>query len=477
MGRAITRDGRHVDFLDDQIGEGGEKIVFFTPDKREVVCFYKAPERRSSRREQERLTKLLREYNPTRSDNPKIAAHFSELFCWPTAIIDDPKLGIITPTYPSKFFFTDGKKPFIIGKEKNVVYHTGKSRRFLADEDLGNFYTKIRACLHISRATRKLHFTGIAHTDLSNNNVLIDLREGTAVIIDLDSAAVPNYYPPTVLGTKGYIAPEVMQTAHLEEGDENIVMPSIKTDQHALAVLIYEILFLRHPLEGKLIHDHSCTEEDERLAKGERALFIEDPTDRSNRPDLLQGSELTIDSLHTLRDNFIKTFSRGLHKPELRATAPSWEKALLNTIDLTIPCENSGCKERFFLYADDGGRPRCPFCNTTYSRSIPIIKLLRTNGRNRYHPVGKIAGYHRRTLFEYHIFQNRNADETAENTPHAQILFHNGQWMLKNISIESGIRTEQENIVQKGRAIPLETGTKLTLAGHGSYIAEISITR
>lgn len=477
MGTALTRDGRRIDFLDTSIGEGSEKEVFFTIDKKQVVCLYKNPDRRASRREQERLTKLLNEYNPTTHSVPQVADHFKRLFCWPTAIVDQPRLGIIAPTYPQQFFFTEGKKPFIIGKEKNVVYHTGKSRRFLAEEDLGNFYTKVRACLHISRAIRKLHMTGIAHTDLSNNNVLIDLRKGTAVIIDLDSAAVPGYYPPTVLGTKGYIAPEVMGTVHLSEDDPRVVTPSILTDRYALAVLIYEILFLRHPLEGRLIHDQRDAERDERLAKGERALFIEDPNDHRNRPTSLEGSPLTINHLHTLRDNFIKTFSVGLHQPRRRATAPLWESALIKTIDLTLPCQNQRCGERFFLYKDDGSRPKCPICQTRYRQPIPMIALHKPMGRGRLRASGRIAGYHRRALLEYHVYPHRSADETAENTQLARIIFHQGRWWLQNTGVTAGLRTEEGQVIPSGSALRIDTGVRVQLDLDQGYLAELTLTQ
>ena len=479
MGTAITRDGRSVAYKDEVIGEGGEKHVYFTNDKSEVVCLYKEPDKRASDNEQKRLNNLLTKFNPTIGGNPKACAHFKELFCWPTAIVDQPKLGIITPTYPSNFFFIDGKKKFIKGKEKNVLYHTSpKLRKHLLEEDLGNFYTKIRACLHISRAIRKLHMIGVAHSDISNNNVLIDLRKGTAVVIDLDSCVVPDYFPAKVLGTKGYIAPEVVQTQHLEEGNPNAILPSINTDRHALAVLFYEILFLRHPLDGKLIHDSVDEQKDEILNKGAKALFIEDPTDRRNRPDQFSGSPLLIANLHTLKNNFITTFSKGLHSPQRRSSAPRWEKAFLQTIDLIIPCENKSCDEKFFLYMDDGKRPVCPFCKNKYSRPIPIITLLSTNNGSKYHPRSKLAGYDKRYLFEYHVYNDKNADENADNTALAQIRFYKGAWYIQNRKIKEGMRTSDENIVPIKALKALTTGDRFKLSNsHKSFVVQVEITQ
>ncbi len=72
--------------------------------------------------------------------------------------------------------------------------------------------------------------------------------------------------PPTVLGTPGYIAPEVVAGKKL---------PSIETDQHALAVLLYETLLQRHPLHGPKIHTTRSAEEDDLLMMGARALYMQ----------------------------------------------------------------------------------------------------------------------------------------------------------------------------------------------------------
>ena len=41
--------------------------------------------------------------------------------------------------------------------------------------------------------------------------VLVDPTTGGCVVIDIDSLVVPGVYPPEVIGTGGYIAPEVFR--------------------------------------------------------------------------------------------------------------------------------------------------------------------------------------------------------------------------------------------------------------------------
>ena len=60
---------------------------------------------------------------------------------------------------------------------------------------------------------------GLAHSDLSYNNILIDPVTKSANIIDLDGLVVPGLFPPEVIGTADFIAPEVLKTKHLDIKD------------------------------------------------------------------------------------------------------------------------------------------------------------------------------------------------------------------------------------------------------------------
>ena len=54
-------------------------------------------------------------------------------------------------------------------------------------------------------------------------------------------------------------------------------------DLHAFAVLIYMYLLYRHPSRGGKVHDVNDEQRDESLTMGEKALFVEHPSDKSNR--------------------------------------------------------------------------------------------------------------------------------------------------------------------------------------------------
>jgi hypothetical protein len=236
----------------------------------------------------DRLTRILTKYNPTVGPN---GGYWLPYFCWPVGVVDGdrrvplefvrqhglvyPVLGVVTPAYRQPFYFLD---KFGNRQEKEVRWFTGrKASAFVPEAERGSFLTRLQICTRLARAVRRLHFAGLAHSDLSNKNVLIDPKGGDACVIDIDSLVVPGVAPPVVLGTPGYIAPEVVAGR---------ASPSIETDKHALAVLIYEILLHRHPLAGRKVHSTRSAEEDEALSMGARALWIEHPTDHSNPPEV-----------------------------------------------------------------------------------------------------------------------------------------------------------------------------------------------
>lgn len=128
-----------------------------------------------------------------------------------------------------------------------------------------------------------MHRMGLAHSDLSYNNVLVDPITKSASIIDIDGLVVPGLYPPEVIGTADFIAYEVLKTKSLKIDNPNRILPNQKTDLHALAVLIYMYLFRRQPLRGGKIWNLD-SELDELLAMGENAIFIEHPTHNTTSP-------------------------------------------------------------------------------------------------------------------------------------------------------------------------------------------------
>jgi len=250
-------DGSAVEYVDEIIGQGGMKDVYFSPDKSYVVAFYRKEQGPQSLSRLEKLTTQYREsvFNQVGGE------YWTNLFCWPDRVVKDGnRIGITAPAYHKNFFFEHGSvnsdQLGIQGKEKDGKWFATASLhfKFLDVQERGDWLKYLQVTIQTARAVKRLHAGGLAHSDLSYKNVLVDPSSGRACIIDLDGLVVPGLYPPDVVGTPDFIAPEVVMTSHLELDDKKRSLPSIQTDRHALAVLIYMYLLYRHPLKGSKMH-------------------------------------------------------------------------------------------------------------------------------------------------------------------------------------------------------------------------------
>lgn len=482
---ATLESGETIEYVfDANAPRGGMKHTFFTPDKKYAVQFFNNPRDAHNPQMQDRIRSIVSIYNPTLSEmdggalgnTEKTADYFRTRFCWPVGIIKSPEFGIVCPTYPQNFFFGGDASAVLnlSGKDKKSNWFTGRNRKYIAPTELGDFRMMLRTAIGLARSVRRMHQAGLAHSDLSCNNVLIDPKTGSSVVIDIDSLVVPNKYPPEVCGTRGYIAPEVLATMGLQ-GDSKRCLPCVQTDLHALPVLMYEYLFLRHPLIGPKIYSTESAEQDDFLAMGPMATFIEDPNDQSNRPPDLK---VTIQSLSKgLERLFLRAFVDGLHDPEERPTAMEWEAELLRAWDRLRQCPNRNCDKKWFILRDES-KPVCPFCGTRTTDSVIRIgfKSEMRGRKGVYREKGEVFVYDSMPLFDWHVYANVHNDEKASNDMRAYVCRHNGMWLLVNYGIE-GMISPSGRLVPKGSAVELKDGAVFRMTDReNGLLAEVSVT-
>jgi len=467
---AVLADGRKVKYC--MVSDppcGGMKCTYFAPDRSYVVQFYHDQSLAADPKRMARLEAILGRFNPT--THAETGAYFQKLFCWPTGIVVKPRLGVMCPTYPANFLF---QSPPFAGREKEGTWFVlPKPRSLLSPEERGTWINYFQVCILIARAVRRLHQAGLAHSDLSSKNILIDPSGGQSTVIDIDSLVVPDLFPPDVVGTPGYIAPEVISTLHLPIEDARRRHPSARTDQHALAVLLYEYLLLRHPLRGPKVRSTASTEDDERLAMGEEALFVEHPSDPSNRPADLTVPYTVLGPY--LGELVLRAFVRGLHTPEERPTAMDWERALVKTWDLKIDCQNPGCPSRWFVLRD-AAHPQCPFCGTRRTGTVPLLRFRKQWRPGEWQPDGEVLVVHEQlSLFQWHAVGNIFPGEKADRTPQAYCVFHQGRWLLVNQNLPA-LSSPSGNRVQPGQAVELADGARFQLSeGPHGKMAEVQL--
>jgi serine/threonine protein kinase len=461
---------------------GGMKDVFFSPDKSYVVAFYRDPQDFNSK---ERLKRIVTIYFD-RFFNQEGGSYYKDLYCWPTDVVEQNKqLGLIVPTYNKNFFFKKGyvSNDLIKGKEKEGKWFASakfRNKQFalrLDESELGNWLSYFQVCVNIARGVKRLHAAGLAHSDLSYKNVLIDPVSKSAAIIDIDGLVVPGLFPPDVIGTADFIAPEVLSTKHLKKTDPNRKLPNRLTDLHALAVMIYMYLLYRHPLKGGKVHDLD-TEKDDLLSMGEKALFIENPADASNRPKPNQFNPKELPWVdankvpYTITGPYLKTlfdqaFITGLHLPMQRPTADAWEQALLKTTDLMQPCSNPSCDQKWYVF-DNTNKPKCPFCGTPHKGSLPVLDLFYQFKPTVWKPENhRLMVYNNQYLFQWHVNRNviRNEKLTVEQkVPAGYFTFHNNKWVLVNQKLSSLKDITEDKEIPVGEMVELTDGKKLLLS-------------
>lgn len=482
---SIIDASKSYEYVDDgSPKQGGVKDVYFSPDRKYVVAFFRD---KLDFNQKDRIKRIVTTYLDRIKDGNAPDYYLNDIFRWPyDAVEKEGKTGVVVPIYHSKFFFKKGYKgnnDTIKGGEKVGKWFTTPSFRHneyplsLDKSELGDWLSYFQIAINISRGVKKMHQMGLAHSDLSYNNVLVDPVTKSATIIDLDGLVVPGLFPPEVIGTADFIAPEVLKTKHLNIKDANRILPNQKTDLHALAVLIYMYLFRRHPLRGGKIWDLD-SEKDELLAMGEKALFIEHPTDNTNRvkeDDLKKWSvfwgnpkKISYTSAGPyLSELFKRAFIDGLHNPMLRPIANEWETALLKTVDLIQPCANPNCDEKWYVF-DNSAQPKCPFCGTPHKGSLPIADLYYNAGGGKFKPENhRLMVYHNQYLFKWHSSKNviRNENLTdIDKKPVGYFTFYQNKWVLVNQGLSSMKDITENKEIPIGSMVELKDKKQIILS-------------
>jgi len=485
---SILNTGKTYQYVDNgNPMRGGMKDVYFSPDKSYVVAFYR---NKLDYNSTDRLKRIVTSYKDG-IFNGAGGKYWENVYCWPYDVVDqNGQTGIIVPAYNKKFLFKKGyaNNDILKGKEKDgkwfasAKFRVPQSMSRLDDLELGNWLNYFQVCVNIARGVKRLHAAGLAHSDLSYKNVLIDPTSGSAAnIIDIDGLVVPGLFPPDVIGTADFIAPEVLATKHLKLGDPNKKLPNRLTDLHALPVLIYMFLLYRHPLKGGNYFGPMDSDKEEDLLMGARALFVEHPTDASNRnfkreyDDNLTKFYPWTDLTKTpytitgpyLKELFDQAFIKGLHHPMERPPAEIWEQALIKTNDLKLKCSNPACQQKWFIYTNTKDT-RCPFCGEKYKHSIPVLDFYYQFKPDVWRSDNqRLVVYDKTTLHQWHsnrkIIRNEQLAD-ADKKRVGYFSFHHNKWVLVNENLPSMKDLTNDREIPVGSMIELTNGKRILLS-------------
>ncbi len=197
-----------------------------------------------------------------------------------------------------------------------------------------SFYVLCRTAFNLTKGYQKLHAMGAKYQDISFGNLFFNPDNGDVLICDNDNVSFDGTKPGGILGTPGFMAPEIVR------GEKR---PSRETDRYSLAVLLFYLFMVNHPLEGKQEASIKCMDMAARVKLyGTNPIFIFDPDNKTNRP--VQGIHDNANIYwpmypEKLRKLFIKSFTVGLTEPSKRVTEPEWMTLFANMMSGMLKCK------------------------------------------------------------------------------------------------------------------------------------------
>jgi len=195
----------------------------------------------------------------------------------------------------------------------------------------------LRSAFFLARAFHALHSLGLCYKDVSLGNVFLDAERGRVLIGDNDNVEVSGRGGGAVVGTWGFMAPEVALGRARPDGG---------SDLFSLAVLLFHLLTRHDPFKGALERAIPCLDlPSRRRLYAEEPLFVFDPRDSRNRPDPIEhAAALLTWPLYPqeLQQLFERTFGPGLADPRSRTLTGQWCQQLAASLDQRRLCPVCG---------------------------------------------------------------------------------------------------------------------------------------
>lgn len=362
----------------------------------------------------------------------------SENFLWPLDLIsnsDDGTFGYVMELRPKEY----RNIPDLLNRKFEI-----------------NFRKSFLVVYNLTKEYKLLHEKGYSYKDISEQNVFFKPDTGDVLICDNDNVSINGLADSGVYGTMRFMAPEIVR------GEAT---PSRNTDLYSLAVLIFNMLFISHPLEGaNEARIHALDDNANIMLFGTKPIFIFDPNNTENRPvEGIHDNAIIYWELYPqfLKDLFIRAFVDGVNNPAKRVVEKVWMDASIRLLDSIMICPNCGAEVLFDEFKENNGlNHECWNCRSVL-KAPPQIKI----GRKR------ILLNLSSSIKAHHLYENYDLDTTVASV--TQNPNNPGQWGLKNESNDNWtyIRPDgSQALLPPGRTAALVTGAKINF---GTIIGEI----
>ena len=401
-----------------ELGRGGQGIVYLVEvcgEKKALKWYLNAPDDKFYRNLEHNIA----------SGAP------SDAFLWPEYLTEKQQ----------------GSYGYIMKLRPQNYYEFGNF--LLAKVSFKSFTAMLSAAMKICDGFMMLHRFGYSYQDLNDGNFFIDPQTGDVLICDNDNV-MPQGEKSGIMGKARYMAPEIVAGG----------IPDKYSDRFSLSVILFMLFYANHPFEGAKVVACPCmTESYEKRFYGSEALFIYNPTDKSNLP--VRGIHQNVIRRwpvfpQMLRDTFIEEFSKEkLQNPSTRMIEQNWKKIISSVRDSLVVCRN--CGEETFVNIVNS-TDKCMNCG----KNVDLSRRLVINNRS------------------LPLTNNTAIYIDEDNTPDGVVTTDsNGFMLIQNISTETWtVETPSGKIktVAQNEILPVKEGLKITFRVHTvPYKAEIKV--
>lgn len=310
-----------------------------------------------------------------------------------------------------------------------------------------SFYTLCKAAYNVTKGYQKLHEMGYSYRDISFGNLFFDPDTGDVLICDNDNVSVNGKDDSSVYGTPRFMAPEIVLGK---------AKPSRNTDLFSLAVLLFYMFMLNHPLEGRLEAEIKCMDiHAMNKLYGINPVFIFDPDNKTNRPVRgYQDNAIIYWDLYpeNLKALFTQAFTVGIASPNRRVTENKWLETFANLMSGLITCPKCGA-EVFYDETKEqmGVAHMCWGC-----QGIVAVPAKIVIGRN------KVLLLADTKLYAHHVYNNNDMDTVVGSV--VQNPKNPNLWGIRN---EDKVNWTYEKAdgtqipVAQGRSAAIAAGAKI----------------
>ena len=259
-------------------------------------------------------------------------------FLWPLEVTD---------VYAGSFGYIMNVRPE--GYYELTNFFVGSKRQ--SQVRFKSFSAIAEAAINIIQAFRELHKSGYSYQDINNGNFFINPENGKVLICDNDNVS-PYGKNSGIQGKQRYMAPEVVTGGN----------PDKNSDRFSMSIILFRLLFINHPLEGKRSTPPCMTKELERKYYGEEPIFVYDPNDDRNRP--VHGTDKNLKLFWSVYPSYLrKMFERAFSHDVMMKKAPrileqEWLDVFIRFKTTIVTCPY--CKAETFIVKQ--GENECIEC-------------------------------------------------------------------------------------------------------------------